>query len=104
VSLFEVERFIFELKHDEKLQAGLRDKDEGVLDGFELSTTESSVLKSGAVEALYQMGVHPLLIAPYSRYAGILPTEYHHRLAALEGSRTFSSGRRFAKFGDQKNG
>jgi hypothetical protein len=104
VSLFEVERFIFELKHDERLQAGLRDHEASVLDGFELSTTESSVLTSGAVEALYQMGVHPLLIAPYSRYAGILPAEYHHRLAALEGSRAFSSERRFTKSGDQKNG
>jgi hypothetical protein len=104
VSLFEVERFIFELKQDETLQAGLRDKDGCVFDGFALSAAESSALKDGAVEALYQMGVHPLLIAPYSRYAGILPAEYHRRLATLEGSRVFSSGRRFAQSGDQKNG
>lgn len=100
MSLFEVERFIFELKHDEKLQTGLRDKDERVLDGFILESFERNALTGGAIEDLYRMGVHPLLIAPYSRYAGITPADYHHRLAALEGSRVFSSARRFTKVGE----
>jgi hypothetical protein len=100
LSLFDVERFIFELKHDERLQAALMANDDSVLEGFDLKPAESAALKTGAVEALYRMGVHPLLIAPYSRYAGIAPADYHRRLAALEGSRTFSSGRRFARSGE----
>ncbi len=100
MSLFEVERFIFELKHDEKLQSGLRDKDERTLDPFDLQIPERHALMSGAVEDLYRLGVHPLLIAPYSRYAGIAPADYHRRLAALEGTRVFSSARRFTKGGE----
>ncbi|WP_456856495.1 hypothetical protein [Bradyrhizobium sp. USDA 4501] len=95
-----MERFIFELKHDERLQAALRDKDEHLFDGFDVSSPERKALEGGAVEELYRMGVHPLLIAPYSRYAGISPVDYHHRLAALEGSRVFSSARRFTNSGE----
>ena len=100
MSLFEVERFIFELKHDEQLQAALRDRSEHLFAPFELSATERTALESGSVEELYRMGVHPLLIAPYSRYAGIAPADYHHRLAALEGCRMFSSTRRFTSPGE----
>lgn len=36
------------------------------------------------------MGVHPLLLAPYSRMAGLSRSDYQHALA-LKGARRFSS-------------
>lgn len=100
MSLFEVERFIFQLKQDPALQAGLHDGDGRLLDDFALSGRESAALRDGAIETLYAMGVHPLLLAPYSRYVGIGAADYHRRLAVLAGSRVFSSARRFATPGE----
>lgn len=99
MSLFQVERFIFQLKHDEKLQTRLRDRDPDLFEGFDVTAQEQAALRDGEVEALYAMGVHPLLLAPFSRYAGIKPADYHRRLSSLEGSRDFSSGRQFVKAG-----
>lgn len=105
---FEVERFVFELKKDETLQQGLKARSPSTFDGFTLRDEERKALRDGDIESLYRMGVHPLLLAPYSRYAGITSPDYHQRLDALKGVQKFSSERRFAqetvKSGGNANG
>jgi len=104
VAGFEVERFIFELKKDEALQAALKERAAGTFEGFDLEPDELAALRDGDVETLYRMGVHPLLLAPYSRYAGIAPPDYHKRLDVLKGVQKFNSERRFAKPGESNHG
>lgn len=95
MSTFEIERFIFSLKKDEKLQIGLSKRDAAIFQAFDVSGEEIALIQAGDIKGLYRAGVHPLLLAPYARYMGIKPTEYHSELAALEGERGQKSTRRF---------
>lgn len=101
---FEVERFIFELKKDEVLQQALKARSPSTFDGFTLRDEERNALRDGDIESLYRMGVHPLLLAPYSRYVGIASPDYHQRLDALKGVQTFNSERRFVKATNKSGG
>jgi len=91
MSLYGVQSFMFRLKRDPALQNGLTQKDERTFEGFPLEAAERAALLSGDIEELYRMGVHPLLLAPYSRYVGISPAAYKQVLAPLKGMRQLKS-------------
>ena len=46
---------------------------------------------AGDLAALYKMGVHPLLLAPYSRFMAIPRPKYQSALDPLRGLRTLRS-------------
>ena len=91
MSLSSLQCLIFDLKHDEERAAMLRTNPEQVLAAADLTEEERKAMASGDVAALYRMGVHPLLIRPYSRMVGVPLADYQKVLDPLKGSRTFSS-------------
>jgi hypothetical protein len=91
MSLYGVQSFMFRLKRDPALQNGLAQRDERAFEGFPLEAAERTAILSGDIAELYRMGVHPLLLAPYSRYAGVSPTAYKQVLAPLKGTRQLKS-------------
>ena len=52
---------------------------------------EITALASGDLAALYTMGVHPLLLAPYSRFMAIPRPKYQSALDPLRGLRVLRS-------------
>jgi len=91
MSLYAVQRVIFELKHDKPRAALLRTDPPAALRDAGLTEAERDALARGDLAGLYLMGVHPLLLAPYSRMAGLSRNDYQRALAPLKGARRFSS-------------
>ncbi|WP_338616317.1 hypothetical protein [Pigmentiphaga sp. CHJ604] len=100
MSLFAVQRLIFDLKHDKGRAALLKSDPQAALRDADLTDAERSALAHGDLASLYLMGVHPLLLAPYSRMVGISRADYQHALAPLKGARTFCSDYRLDSRGE----
>ncbi len=91
MSLYGIQKFIFCLKQDGALEESFRRGDESVFDRFPLDSTERAALLKGDIVALFRMGVHPLLLAPFSRYANISAAEYRERLSTERNVRKLRS-------------
>lgn len=85
MSLYAVQKVIFQLKKDKALQQAFKADANAALAGFELTDVERAALAGGDLAALYGMGVHPLLCAPYSRFMGIPRPRYQELLQPLIG-------------------
>jgi hypothetical protein len=91
MSLHGVESFMYRLKNDARTQAEFKERAALAFEGFELSDAEIRALTDGDVTYLFGIGVHPLLLVPYSRYAGIPRPEYLARLQPLRNTRVTKS-------------
>ena len=91
MSLSGVQFFIYRLKSDEALRESLRGPSNATFEGFELEADEKAALKSGDLAGLFEMGIHPLLLAPYSRAMEIPRPRHQELLAPLRGTRILSS-------------
>lgn len=91
MSLFQVQRVMYASKRDKALAARLKSSPDATLAEFDLTEAERHALRDGDLAALYRMGVHPLLLAPYSRLLGIARPDYHAALAPLCGERPMRS-------------
>ena len=91
MSLLAVQQLMFDLKRDKSRAAlWLSDADQ-VQQDYVLTPEEASALKTGDLPALYRMGVHPLLLAPFSRMARIPRPQYQADLNPLKGERPMVS-------------
>jgi len=91
MSLLGIHSFIFRLKSDPAIQRAFEQRLAAVFENFDLAPNETEALLNGDVVTLYRLGVHPLLLAPYSRYAGVPRPKYKSALAPLKGLRRFCS-------------
>ena len=91
MSLLGVQFFIYRLKSDEALQDRLRSLSDATFDGFDLDAAEKTALGSGDLAGLFKMGIHPLLLAPYSRAMGIPRPRHQELLAPLRETRKLRS-------------
>jgi Aromatic-ring-opening dioxygenase LigAB, LigA subunit len=91
MGLYSVQKVIYQLKKDKGLQREFKRDAAAALAGFELTPVEVAALASGDLAALYKMGVHPLLCAPYSRFMGIARPKYQELLAPLQGQQRLRS-------------
>jgi hypothetical protein len=92
MSLATLQDYLFRLKSDPQMQAGLAaDPRAHAREQKGLSAEECEAVGGIDIAALYRLGAHPLLITPFSRFAGISATEYKRIMAPLAGSRPFRS-------------
>jgi hypothetical protein len=91
MSLLGLHSFMYRLKNDQELQQNFKARPSAAFKDFELTEGEMQALQDGDVASLFKMGVHPLLLAPYSRYAAIPRPDYQARLAPLRGTRILQS-------------
>ena len=91
MSLHGLHSFMYRLKNDARIQEQFKQRSSDAFAGFELTDEETRALRDGDVFSLYRMGAHPLLLVPYSRYAGIPRPEYVAKLAPLRGQRVLKS-------------
>ena len=91
MSLYHVQKVMFLLKKDEQLAQAIKQDPDAALQPFPLTAQERAALASGDLAALYRMGAHPLLLAPYSRVMGIARPQYCERLAPVRGYRALQS-------------
>lgn len=91
MSLYQVEKVMFLMKKDEIMARQIKEKSKSSLNKFSLTPEEREALLSGDLPYLFQIGVHPLLLAPYSRIMGIARPKYIEQLAPLRGQRKLQS-------------
>ena len=91
MSLYAVQKAIYLLKKDKALQERFRQAGVSAFDGLTFTEAEAAALSGGDLAALYRMGVHPLLCAPYARMMGIPRPKYVELLAPLRGLRQLKS-------------
>jgi hypothetical protein len=91
MALQQLERYLFQLKSNPKLRIELAKDPEAHLAGFDLAPDERAALRNKDLVTLWRMGVHPLLLVPFSQAVGIPPADYQRTLAPLRGERTFKS-------------
>lgn len=85
MSLYGVQKAMYLLKKDRGLQERFKQDAARALEGHEVSAVERDALAAGDLAALYRMGVHPLLLAPFSRMMGIPRSKYQELLTPLKG-------------------
>jgi len=88
MSLHAVERLLHELNRDAARAQSFREDPQPVLAGRDMTAAERAMLTSGDVLALYRHGVHPLLLAPASRFFGLDQPAFRAALKPAIGERT----------------
>ncbi len=91
MSLYGVQNVLFRLKKDKGFVERFKLDAQAALASHDLTETERAALAGGDLAALYLMGAHPLLMAPYSRLMGISRVSYQQQLMPHKGVRTMRS-------------
>jgi hypothetical protein len=89
--LYDLELYLFKLKNDPAMQQALAEDPEQHLAAQNLDDEAKAALLAKDVPALWKLGVHPLLMAPLSRFFGMVPADYREQLKPLVNHRTFRS-------------
>jgi len=92
MSSHNLNRYLFELKNSRGLQDELKHQSHTRLDEYNLTVAEGRAIREFDVVTLWRMGAHPLLLVPYSRFAGIPAPEYYRRLREAGAQCTLRSG------------
>jgi aromatic-ring opening dioxygenase LigAB LigA subunit len=87
MSLHAVERLLYELNRDPAKVTEFREDPERLLSRYALTDDERGWLAGRDVLALYRHGVHPLLLAPASRFFGLEQSDFRAALAPAIGER-----------------
>jgi hypothetical protein len=87
MSLHALERLLFELNRGVAKVEQLRVDPDALFAQRDLTAEERAWLTSGDVLALYRHGVHPLLLAPASRFFGLDSEQFRTALAPAMGER-----------------
>jgi Aromatic-ring-opening dioxygenase LigAB, LigA subunit len=80
VSLYQVQKLLFHVNRDVEVRARFLSDREGLLTGYELTAEERRALLATDFHALYQMGVHSLLLGPLAAALGVSFPDYLARL------------------------
>jgi hypothetical protein len=80
MSLYGVQKLMFELHVSDERRNQLHHDPAGVLARFELTAEERGVILALDIFELYNMGVHPLLLRPFAELNGISAADYYAAL------------------------
>ena len=84
MSLYQVQKLLFHVNRDRQIRARFLDGRERLLVDYELTADERRAILEMDFHALYQMGVHSLLLGPLAATLGIGFPDY---LAILRGTK-----------------
>jgi hypothetical protein len=84
MSLYQVQKFLYEVNQNPERRADYRADAAKFAERFELSEEEKAALLSVDIRRLYQFGVHPLLLRPFTLLHKVTAQDYAKALAGLE--------------------
>ncbi len=76
MSLYQVQKLIQSVNRDQNLQEKFLKSRQSLIKDFDLMPEEQEAIIKLHIGKLYKMGVHPLLLRPFSIIHGISETEY----------------------------
>ena len=76
MSLYQVQKLLFHVNRDRQIRARFLDGRERLLVDYELTADERRAILEMDFHALYQMGVHSLLLGPLAATLGLSFPDY----------------------------
>lgn len=76
MSLYQTQKLIQTVNRDEKLRDKFLESKNKLIKEFDLTTEEREALLELNIQALYKMGVHPLLLRPFTIIHGVSEPDY----------------------------
>jgi hypothetical protein len=76
VSLYQVQKLLFDVNRDPQVRGRFLDERERLVTGYELTADERRAILETDFHALYQMGVHSLLLGPLAATLGLSFPDY----------------------------
>lgn len=76
MSLYQLQKLMFDLNRDPKVQVRYRDDVDALLAGYELTDEERDAVKNSDVGLIYVLGVNGQLLMHYAAFLGMPWAEY----------------------------
>jgi hypothetical protein len=80
MSLYQMQKFLFDINRDRGVQAEFRDRSDTVLGRYDLTTEEQEAISEGDIGLLYVLGANGQLLMHYAAFLGMPWADY---LAAM---------------------
>jgi hypothetical protein len=76
MSLYQMQKFLFEVNRDRDLQRQFREAPRSVLDRYDLSAEEHQALETGDIGLIYVLGANGQLLMHYAAFLGMPWADY----------------------------
>jgi len=76
MSLFALQKVLYDLNRDPRVQQQFRSDVQGLLDGYDLSAEERSALASGDIGLIYVLGANGQLLMHFAAFLGLPWADY----------------------------
>jgi PleD family two-component response regulator len=76
MSLYQLQKFLFDLNRSPDVQARARANVGAVLDGYELTAEERQAIESGDIGLIYVLGANGQLLMHYAAFLGMAWPDY----------------------------
>jgi hypothetical protein len=80
MSLYQMQRFLFDINRDRSVQAQFRERPDQVLERYELTSEERDAIAAGDIGLIYVLGANGQLLMHYAAFLGMPWADY---IAAL---------------------
>jgi hypothetical protein len=84
MSLYQLQKLIYHVNRDAERREKFRRDTAGFVRGYELSDDEAAAVLTVDIRTLYKMGVHSLLLRPFTLLNKISNEDYAKALKGLE--------------------
>ena len=84
MSLYQLQKLIYHINRDPERRERYRQDPAKFVHGYELSEAEAQAILNVDTRALYQMGVHSLLLRPFTLLNRVSNEDYANALKGLE--------------------
>jgi hypothetical protein len=76
MSLYQMQKFLFDINRDPSVQAQFRERQERVLERYDLDPEERGAIAAGDIGLLYVLGANGQLLMHYAAFLGMPWAEY----------------------------
>ena len=80
MSLYNVQKFLYELNRDERVQQAYRNDSSEAVAGYDLDDTERGALLEPDIGLLYHLGVNGQILMHFAAFCGIEWSDYLQRM------------------------
>ena len=84
MSLYQLQKLIYQINRDAAQRERYRQDPAAFVTGYELSEQESAAVLNVDIRSLYTMGVHSLLLKPFTLLNKVSNDDYANALKGLE--------------------
>jgi Aromatic-ring-opening dioxygenase LigAB, LigA subunit len=76
MSLYQMQKFLFDINRDLRMQAQFRAEPDKVLEGYHLTLEERTAIASGDIGLIYVLGANGQLLMHYAAFLGMPWADY----------------------------